>query len=377
MALKRDTAETTFHSAWDDRDDWRLATGVSLHGHTWNSKEGLGFLPGTFARSRILTGLLRRLEASFLKKWKTPLDYDRGYWTSPVSPEAAYALETEQIARHGMQALVSITDHDEIAGCDDIVSLEWTVPYESAIFHVGVHHLPKAEASNYLAMVKNVTANPGDAAVLKHALAEIDSLPNSLIVLNHPLVDQGRIGREIHASLVYDFLRTYGSYVHALEINGLQPWSVNQRVFAIANDFGLPLVAGGDRHGFEPNGAINVTNAETFDDFASEIRKEKKSRIVLMPQYREPLVVRYTTNAETITADYPELAGRVHWHDRVFYHCPDGVTRPVTDMVAKSHSRMIATTNVTLGVLRSVNVLARPIAPLFSQSSLAPMARVE
>ncbi len=62
-------------------------------------------------------------------------------------------------------------------------------------------------------------------------------------------------------------------------------------------------IAGGDRHGVEPNANINLTNATTFTEFVHEVRREKKSRVLFMPQYAEPWKHRILQS--TIDADPP------------------------------------------------------------------------
>ncbi len=343
-------------------------TGVSLHGHTWHSLESLSFLPKTIEKSYILPYLTRRLEKRHLKKWQKELDYSQGYWISPVSPETAYMLETKQIKGHGLaRAFVSITDHNEIAACKDIISLEWTAPHAGTAFHVGIHNLPAQKAPHLLEMLRATTAlaRSGDHSALHEALRAVSAFPETLVVLNHPLVDQGRIGHEMHASLVREFLGLHGRFIHALELNALQPKRVNRRVVLIAKERGLPLISGGDRHGFEPNGAINLTNAPTFADFVHEVRYEKKSEILFMPQYRESVALRYAKNVEVIMAKYPALGPRARWHDRVFYTAPDGVTRSLTEMMGK-RSRSVRTVNWLVRTLKIVNSIAEPLTPVFS-----------
>ena len=51
----------------------------------------------------------------------------------------------------------------------------------------------------------------------------------------------------------------------------------------------LPVVSGGDRHGCEPNAVLNLSAAATFADFVDEIRRERRSHVVLVPQYFDPL----------------------------------------------------------------------------------------
>jgi hypothetical protein len=55
-----------------------------------------------------------------------------------------------------------------------------------------------------------------------------------------------------------------------------------------------------------------------------EIRKERVSRILFMPQYRESIPCRYVEFISQAVATYPESAGRERWIDRVFKETEDG-----------------------------------------------------
>ncbi len=83
---------------------------------------------------------------------------------------------------------------------------------------------------------------------------------------------------------------------------------------------GLPIVTGGDRHGCKPNTVINLTNAKTFAEFVEEIRVDKHSEVVLMPEYKEPLHSRQLQSFSEILRHYPEFPeDRRRWFDRVYY----------------------------------------------------------
>jgi hypothetical protein len=77
-----------------------------------------------------------------------------------------------------------------------------------------------------------------------------------------------------------------------LEVNGFRSWSENKATIEMAEALGLTVVAGGDRHGCRPNTVINISNCETFDEYASDIRCKKQNEIALMPQYERPLASR-------------------------------------------------------------------------------------
>ncbi len=116
-------------------------TGVSLHSHTMHSKEFLGRLPAYIAMVVIGSYLLEReIGRSHLYTGQI-YDFNKIFWTPPLSPQEAHDLEKKQIeARLGLPALVSLTDHDNIeagiqlsmleATSSVAISLEWTVPYE-------------------------------------------------------------------------------------------------------------------------------------------------------------------------------------------------------------------------------------------------------
>ncbi len=355
-----------FYYAWKNGGHQKkFTTGVSLHGHTADSRESLAFLPVVIQQTYFLPSLLRVLEKNYRIQYKTKLDYAQGYWTSPVPTEAAYILEEKQIIDQGLMPLVSITNHDEISACKNIISLEWTAPYNQSVFHVGIHNLPKTKSAGLLKQLHRATEEHNNVLV-REALAAVAAHPGTLIVLNHPLTDQGRIGQSMLAELAEDFMTYCKPYIHALEINALQPWAVNQRVIKLAEKWSLPLVAGGDRHGFEPSGAINLTNAKTFKEFAREVRDEKKSVILFMPQFRKSIAIRYGHEIEDIMATYPTLGKRARWHDRVFYMCPDGVTRSVTEMTGKN-SRLLTRTKHIVTALELANLVAKPLGPAFAK----------
>ncbi|HEX4104014.1 MAG TPA: hypothetical protein VHZ04_00860 [Candidatus Paceibacterota bacterium] len=368
---------TNFHYKWrrSSRRE-KFLTGVSLHGHTWHSKENLGFLPDFAEKVSPFARLLARAEASHEKKWGEGIDYRYAYWTSPISPEDAYLLEAKQVEKENLSPLVSLSDHDETAANEELIdihkknvpiSLEWSVPYKKFIFHVGVHNLPRAKSASLLAEMRAFTAKP-DGKVLADILARLHKIPEVLIVLNHPLTDQGRIGREIPVPVVDEFLAHYGKWMHALEVNALQSWETNRRVMVIAERIGLPLISGGDRHGLEPSGMINLTNARTFQEFVHEIRDEKKSDILLMPQSRKSLFVRYAGQISEIVDRYPALKGREFWHDRVFYTGKDGVTRSLTEMSAPD-SPSLAAVNQYLKLLDlAMAGFVKPISPFLART---------
>jgi hypothetical protein len=143
-------------------------------------------------------------------------------------------------------------------------------------------------------------------------------MPDALVVLNHPLSNEFKTGLSTHARLLRHFLREHRRTIHALELNGLQPARNNLRVAEIAEEIGLPVISGGDRHCLEPNANVNLTCAATFAEFIHEIRRERVSRLLFLPQYREAISCRYVEFISQAVGTYPEFPGRERWFDRVF-----------------------------------------------------------
>ena len=144
------------------------------------------------------------------------------------------------------------------------------------------------------------------------------------------------VGAEKHAFLVNRFLKRNGQFLHALELNGLRHWDENRAVRQLAAQWNMLLISGGDRHGVEPNANINLTNATSFTEFVHEIRNEKRSKILFMPQYAEPWKHRILRSAIDAIRDYPEFPqGSQKWDERVYHPNAKGVDTPVSRTVAE------------------------------------------
>jgi len=180
--------------------------------------------------------------------------------------------------------------------------------------------------------LEEYTANPSDAR-LGEILAALHAEPNVLLVFNHPLWDLYLVGRERHEFLVNEFLQKYGNSMHALELNGLRNWDENRAVRRLAAQWNMLLISGGDRHGVEPNANINLTNATSFTEFVHEIRREKKSDVLFMPQYAEPWKHRILQSTVDAIRDYPEFPqGSRTWDERAYHPDKDGVVRPLSEL---------------------------------------------
>ncbi len=316
-------------------------TGISLHCHTLHSKEILDFIPYYAARIPVVKYFWKKESARYFEReGKTP-NFTTGYWSPPFTGHQVQEMEAAQMRKFGLEAVVSITDHDCIAANLELnkvgdtqvknasspISMEWTVPFEYAFFHVGVHNLPPARAARITEQLLDYTHNAESPNKEKlHEIFDLlNKIPEVLIVLNHPLWDIEMIGRERHNDLLKLFIKEHLHQIHAFEINGFRSWSENKAVIEMAESLNVPLVSGGDRHCGKANTVINLTNAGTFSEFAEEVRVDKRSEVVLMPEYRQPLHSRQIESIAEIIKYYPEFPeGRRHLFDRVHFDTGDG-----------------------------------------------------
>ncbi|MGA7706741.1 MAG: hypothetical protein WCD77_03050 [Acidobacteriaceae bacterium] len=320
-------ASTKVSCIWRSADCTRgYYTGLSLHSHTRHSKEKLQFIPAFTEKWPVIQ---RALDRQY-RKSVVPVDFSRAYWTSPLTPKLAFEVEKEQIERClDLAALVSLTDHDSIQApsllrlasetAEVPLSMEWTVPYCGSVFHLGIHNLPVEHAHDLTQALERYTQNPQSVDVAE-LLAALHSFPEVLIVFNHPLWDLGGLGAERHANCLDTFMLRNGSFLHALEINGMRKWEENKRVVPLAERWRLPIVSGGDRHACEPSANVNLSHARSFAEFVHEIRTEQRSHILFMEQYADPMCVRVAHAVLDVIRYYPEYPeGSRRWDDRVFH----------------------------------------------------------
>jgi hypothetical protein len=303
---------------------------ASLHCHTYYSKEFLTFIPYYATRIPIIS----RFFVSEMKRYQSAngkaIDFERAYWTSPVSPRQVLEIETLQIEKElGLPALVSITDHDDIEAGLQLqlfnnanripISLEWTVPFEKIAFHLGIHNLPAEYATWIVGQLVNFTRNPNSSPNLKDLLEQLNQYPATLVVLNHPLWDMEHLGVQEHTAQLSAFLREYGQWIHALEINGYRSWRENCSVMSLAEELGYPVVTGGDRHGCQANTLLNLTRSKSFDEFVAEIREDCHSEVLLMPAYSQSRIARMLEVVADVLRSYPNHSfGQIKWTDRIF-----------------------------------------------------------
>lgn len=313
------------------------STGVSLHCHSMYSMEMLDFIPVYAKKLPFVSARYLEEEQKYLEREGRQINFETAHWSPPLTPQQVYESEKTQIEAAGLNAIVSITDHDEICGNYEIavsdrsrsvpISLEWTVPFGYGFFHLGVHNLPKADAESIKAELLNYTFNKEaqTSEELTRLFALLNEIQGTLLVLNHPLWDIEIVGQERHEELLKRFIQQYLKSIHAVEVNGFRSWSENSAVIDLAFELGLPVVSGGDRHACQANTVINITEAGTFGEFVVEIRQDKRSQVVFLPEYNYPLVSRQLQSFSEILSFFPKSAeGRKRWFDRVFFDCGDG-----------------------------------------------------
>jgi hypothetical protein len=353
-------------------------SGASIHAHTHYSRENLGFLHEYTEKLPWVRDRVRHTANVYKQRTGRDLDLGLAYWTPPFSPEQVLRSETKQIHdAFDLEAIVSLTDHDSFQaplslGDGAALSTEWTVPFENTYVHLGVHNVDASVAHELIPELHRFTMDAGGfggavcASIVDMAsraasdlsaadlLERLNRSPETLIVFNHPLWDVERSGTNAHNAMLARFLAKYGRYLHALEINGFRPWKENVDVLTLADAWGLPVVAGGDRHGASPNMVLNLTAAETLGEFAREVREERISDIVLMPAYREPQFTKEFRTAGDALAFYPEHPEeRRAWTGRVYFEEIPGAPKAVFDLMDKGMPGWLAAVTAIAGSLGS------------------------
>jgi hypothetical protein len=298
-------------------------------------------IPAYLDRIPFVAGFVQREVRDYAERNGRPIDFRKAWWHPAVEPEGVLSSETRQIREGlGLAPLVSITDHDCLEACLELqrahasttvpLSFEWTVPFDETFFHLGVHNLRRDSLETLVPAMAEYTQAPA-ADRLSTLLASLNDDPDVLLVLNHPLWDLAGVGADRHGVLLRRLLAEHARALHALELNGYRAWPENLAVGPLAAACGLPLVSGGDRHGLTPNSLLNLTNAQTFEEFVHEIRERKESVILVMPEYRRALMARkLRVLGDTIRTDSTGPAGRQWWADRVTFE-EDGAVRALSE----------------------------------------------
>jgi hypothetical protein len=166
---------------------------------------------------------------------------------------------------------------------------------------------------------------------LGQLLATLNELPGVLVIFNHPLWDLCSLGRQCYWEVLNQFLHENVRFLHAFELNATRGSKENSAVMQLAERWQRVVVSGGDRHGCEPSGAVNLTHAQSFPEFVQEIRQEQRSHILLMPQYAESRCLRTLQTLLDVIRVYPDYpAGSQLWDGRVFHPDHTNIDRPVS-----------------------------------------------
>jgi hypothetical protein len=377
---------STVSYLWRDQSAPRdFRAGVSLHSHTNQSQETLDFLANLGNQYPLIRPFLSRLENRSEGYHGLRVNYAASYWTPPMTPKLAFDLESRQIEDLDVASMVSISDHDNIkapmllrtvpSARQIPVSVEWSAPYGGVQdFHLGIHNLPSAKASEWMRTLADYTKNPCDRR-LTEILAALNDEPNVLVVFNHPMWDLFLIGKEKHQFLVNEFLLKNGNFLHALELNGLRHWDENRSVCRLAERWNMLLISGGDRHGVEPNANINLTNASSFTEFVHEIRREKKSKVLFMPQYAEPWKHRILRSTIDAIRHYPDFPiGSRTWDERVYHPDGNGVVRPVSELWPKGTAPGLMRWGIALVLLMGSAPVSKGLRMAWSESHQLQLA---
>ncbi len=356
-------------------------TGVSLHSHTSQSLESLTFVHAACEGVPFFGKIVAHYAKRAKQRHRLTLDFEAAHWRPPLVPWMAYELERGQILKLGLEALVSITDHDNIQAPLLLrtvpvargipVSVEWTAPFGQTAFHLGIHNLPSAVGVEWMERLAQFTASPQEDQ-LHGLLQELDAIPQTLIVFNHPLWDLYKIGESSHAEALDRFLIRNNRFLHAFELNGLRPTRENGKVLALARCWSQTLISGGDRHGLEANANINLTNASSFTEFVHEIRVNRQSHVLFLEQYGEPWEQRILDSTLDAICDHPEFSpGWQRWDERSFHADAEGVMRPLAQLWPNGHApRALLSLLYVVRLFRSRR-LSRALSLVFSRVTLA------
>ena len=161
----------------------------------------LDFIYQAATRAPILSAAIRHGEGVYRRRHGASLDLTRGWWTPPLGPHDAWLLEKSQIEALDQNAIVSITDHDNIEAPVSLqvldecrgtpISVEWTVPFGPTFFHLGVHNLPAGEARMLWAEMDSYRQKP-DEARLHEILTALGVAPSGADRIQSPVVGRTR-----------------------------------------------------------------------------------------------------------------------------------------------------------------------------------------
>jgi hypothetical protein len=361
----------------------KFRSGVSLHGHTKHSLERLSFLGRFLREHRLLRHWIAKQARRCEQASGIKLDFDRAYWTPPLTAQLAHALETRQIESIGLCPMVSLSDHDNIRASTLLrqvpetentpISVEWTVPFGKTEFHVGVHNMPGAIADDLMSIMTDCAIKADDQHTTD-LIAELQLIPSLLLVFNHPVWNFHGIAQDVFDFELDRFLQSNCRHFHAFEINGMRSRHENHAVIQLAAKWNQILVSGGDRHACEPNALLNLTNATVFPEFIDEIRNRKQSTLLVMPQYSEPLAWRLFRSFSDVIREYPgRPQSERKWDQRTFHPDLAGNMAPLSELWPKgapSFLRKLLALSVMASRLPVHWAMRKPISTELSESFL-------
>jgi len=348
-----------------------MRAAISLHSHSECSRETLEFIPRIAKSIPVIARCYERGLEQYQRENGHPLNFGDWYYRPPVTPAGVIDSERTQLEdRLELPGWVSLTDHDTVEGplglrasgrTEVPISFEWSVPFEQALFHLGVHGIAPATADGMMRALAAYTKGPrvDESRRVGELLDALCECRETFIVLNHPCWDLVRIGQLRHDSALLSFLRAHRDRIHALELNGFRPWAENRCVLPLANGFGIPVVGGGDRHALSPNAIVNLSRASNLAEFAHELRVERFSCCVVFPEYSDPFAARVFQNTADVLRPIPQHdRGRKTWTERVF-------------ITVNGHEQVLASMwegeplwlRGALAVTRAIG--SKPFAPLF------------
>src|SRR5262245_27398592 len=147
---------------------------VSLHSHSECSRETLEFIPRIARQIPVVARCFEQSLANYHSEHGRPLDFGEWYWRPPVTPAGVIASEQAQLEqRLDLPGLVSLTDHDTVEGprtlrasgrADIPLSVEWSVPFEGCLFHLGVHGISPGSIDSMMEAFAVYSAGPKSGA---------------------------------------------------------------------------------------------------------------------------------------------------------------------------------------------------------------------
>ena len=97
--------------------------GISLHGHAQLSREGLGFLKRHIDTVPIVARIAHHALARYRRDHGEELDFNRAFWTAPLSPRDALELE-----RSGLRVNLVMKSALHLAGSNIAVTFSAAAP---------------------------------------------------------------------------------------------------------------------------------------------------------------------------------------------------------------------------------------------------------